>query len=81
MALETKLYLAPLVELRNDDGSVDHIYKPALYLPPPDKEHPEETYHWLETQPATDPDYRFVELTADASVHAEIAADPDIVLL
>ena len=83
MALETRLYLAPRVELREvQDGEtvVTRSWKPWLYLPAYDGVH-EETFYTLETRPADDPEWRIVELTADASIHEAIDADPDIVRL
>ena len=82
MALQTKLYLVPLVEVEEvleGETTVHTEYKTHLYIPR--WQGTEETYHWMESHPALDPGWRFVELTVDEAIHQAIAADPDIVSL
>ena len=79
MAIETHLYLAPLVTVEVEAGEVERVYKTQVHLPPYDPNDPEGTYHWMESWPADDPSWRFVELTADEFVHAAIRSDPDII--
>ena len=87
MAIRTELYLAPLVlltEVEHDpvDGDTTREtpqYKTTAYLR--DFDGSEETFHWMESWPAYDPEWRFVLLTADEEVQQAIAADPDIVAL
>ena len=77
------MYLVPLVEIDEELPDESHWlhteYKTYLYIP--QWQGTEETYHWMESHPALDPDWRFVELTADETIHQAIRLDADIVAL
>ena len=75
--IQTHTYLAPLVLVPDPDAveEASRQYKTILCLPAYDGT--EETYHWFEVTPVSEA-LGLVVLTADETVHAEIAADGDI---